>query len=78
MQLIQAQPVIDQLKECLELLQSCGLNDHQVASNIQATLDAIEVELTTAPIFPDEDEEEEEDKDRRRGLYGPEYPGEQF
>lgn len=25
-----------------------------------------------------ESEDEEEDKDRRRGLYGPEYPGENF
>lgn len=26
----------------------------------------------------EEEEEEEEDRDRRRGLYGPEYPGEVF
>ncbi len=26
----------------------------------------------------DEDEDEDEDRDHRRGLYGPEYPGEKF
>jgi hypothetical protein len=46
---------------------------------VEATLDGEDVFRNDETIGGDqEDAEAEEDRDRRRGLYGPEYPGENF
>ena len=46
---------------------------------VEATLDGEDVFKNDETIGGDEDDAEaEEDRDRRRGLYGPEYPGEKF
>jgi uncharacterized protein (UPF0147 family) len=58
MQLIQADPVITQLNECLELLRSLAMEEHQVARNIEATLDQINTELATAPVYPEDNDED--------------------
>lgn len=58
MQLIQAQPVLDSLTECVRILDDLGMTG-KVSTILRNLLSSINDELATAPTFPDDHTEDE-------------------
>jgi len=54
-------------------------SDYRIADIIyREVAEVLGIKIDDSDLEEEEEEEEEEDRDRRRGLYGPEYPGEIF